>query len=270
MEKEGRIVTHNRKHNERSDSGQESEYIGGRHAVAEALRSGRSIHKLFVAEGAKEGSMQPLLAEARKLGLLVQQADKRKLDQLVPGVQHQGVVAQAAAYRYHELDELLERAAGSDRPPLLVLLDEIEDPHNLGSILRTADAAGAHGVIVPKRRSAGLTQTVAKVSAGAIEYVPVARVANMTQTIKRLKEEGYWVAGSDLSATQDVYEADLAVPLAIVIGNESDGMGRLVRESCDYLVKLPMLGEIQSLNASVAAGILLYEAVRQRRSASRV
>lgn len=247
----------------------EQEYIGGRHAVTEALRSGRSIHKLFVAEGARESSLQALLAEARKQGVLVQQADKRKLDQLVPGVQHQGVVAQAAAYRYFELDELLDRARESGRTPLLVVLDEIEDPHNLGSILRTADAAGAHGVIVPKRRSAGLTQTVAKVSAGAVEYMPVARVANLSQTIKRLKEEGYWVAGSDLSARQEAYDADFTVPLAIVIGNENAGIGRLVRESCDYLVKLPMMGRIQSLNASVAAGILLYEVVRQRRAASR-
>lgn len=240
------------------------EYIAGKHSVLEALRSGRSIHKLWIAEQAQKPHIQPILAEAKKSGIVAQFVDKRKLDQMVQDVPHQGIVAQVAAYQYYEVEDLLARARDKNETPFLLILDEIEDPHNLGSILRTADCTGVHGVIIPKRRSVGLTATVSKTSAGAIEYVPVARVTNIAQTIEQLKEEGVWVAGADVSATQSVYEADFKLPLAIVIGNENRGIGRLIKEKCDFLVKLPMHGHINSLNASVAASVLMYEVVRQR------
>jgi len=240
------------------------EIIAGRHPVLEAIRSGRTIHKVMFGEGAQ--GIGPVLAEAKAAGIVTQQVDKRKLDQAAVGVRHQGIVAMVAERAYAELEDLFAAAEASGQPPLFVLLDEIEDPHNLGSILRTVDCAGAHGVIVPKRRSAGLTATVAKTSAGAIEHVPVARVTNLSQTIDELKERGVWIAGADGSAERDVYGTDLKMPLAIVIGNEGKGLGRLVRERCDFLVKVPMFGQINSLNASVAASLLLYEAVRQRRA----
>lgn len=243
------------------------EYIAGKHAVLEALRSGRTVNKIWVAENANRHQIQPILEEAKQSGAAIQYVDKRKLDQMAGNIPHQGVVAQAAAYAYYEVEDLLEVAAERNEPPFLIILDEIEDPHNLGSILRTCDCAGAHGVIIPKRRSVGLTATVAKVSAGAIEYVRVARVTNITQTIKALQEQGIWVIGTDARAEQTVYELDLTMPIALVIGNEAKGMSRLVRESCDLLAKLPMYGHIHSLNASVAASVFLYEAVRQRHAA---
>ncbi|WP_438435334.1 23S rRNA (guanosine(2251)-2'-O)-methyltransferase RlmB [Gorillibacterium sp. sgz500922] len=241
------------------------EYLAGKHSVLEALRSGRPIHKIWFAEGAQKHLVVPIAAEAKALGIVTQTADKRKLDQMAGSVQHQGVVAQVAAYEYAELDDILRTAAESGEPPFLLLLDEIEDPHNLGSILRTAECTGVHGVVIPKRRSVGLTATVSKTSAGAIEYVPVAKVTNLAQTIDELKEKGIWVAGTDGSAEQDIYGTDFRMPLALVIGNENKGMGRLIREKCDFLVKLPMFGSINSLNASVAASLFMYEVVRQRR-----
>lgn len=243
----------------------QDEMIAGKHPVLEALRSGREINKIWIADGAQKTLTQPIVAEAKKSGIVVQFVDKRKLDSLTPGVTHQGVVAQAAAFAYVEVEEILERAKQREEVPFVLLLDEIEDPHNLGSILRTAECTGVHGVIIPKRRSASLTATVLKTSAGAAEHVPVARVTNLAQTIDKLKEAGVWVAGTDLSASQDVYKMKFDMPLAIVIGNESKGMGRLIKEKCDFLVKLPMLGQLNSLNASVAAGVLMYEVVRQRR-----
>ena len=242
----------------------QEEMIAGKHPVLEALKSGRELNKIWIAEGSQKSLTQPIVAEAKKQGIVVQFVDKRKLDGLAPGVTHQGVVAQAAAYAYVEVEELLERAAQLGQTPFLLLLDEIEDPHNLGSILRTAECTGVHGVVIPKRRSAGLTATVLKTSAGAAEHVPVARVTNLAQTIDKLKEAGVWVAGTDLGASQSVYSMKFDMPLAIVIGNESKGMGRLIKEKCDFLVKLPMLGQLNSLNASVAAGVLMYEVVRQR------
>ncbi|WP_419875518.1 23S rRNA (guanosine(2251)-2'-O)-methyltransferase RlmB [Candidatus Pristimantibacillus sp. PTI5] len=244
----------------------QDEMIAGKHPVLEALRSGREINKIWIADGAQKTLTQPIVAEAKKFGIVVQFVDKRKLDSLTPGVTHQGVVAQAAAFAYVEVEEILERAKQKDEVPFILLLDEIEDPHNLGSILRTAECTGVHGVIIPKRRSAGLTATVLKTSAGAAEHVPVARVTNLAQTIDKLKEAGVWVAGTDLDAKQDVYKMKFDMPLVVVIGNESKGMGRLIKEKCDFLVKLPMLGQLNSLNASVAAGVLMYEVVRQRRS----
>jgi 23S rRNA (guanosine2251-2'-O)-methyltransferase len=243
------------------------DYIAGKHSVLEALRSGRTINKIWLADNIQKQQLQPLLLAAKEQGIVVSHVDKRKLDQMTPGVQNQGVVAQIAAYEYVELDDLIRSARSTaQREPLLLILDEIEDPHNLGSILRTADCAGVDGVIIPKRRSVGLNATVSKTSAGAVEYVPVARVTNIAQTVDRLKEEGIWIAGTDVTANLEVYEADFTVPLAIVIGNENKGVGRLIKEKCDFLVKLPMSGSINSLNASVAAALFMYEAVRQRRS----
>lgn len=243
----------------------EEELIAGKHSVAEALKAGRSINKIWIAEGTQQKQMQPILTEAKNRGVVVQTADKRKLDTLVPGIQHQGVVAQAAPYVYAEVEDLLAAAAAKDEDPFLIILDEIEDPHNLGSILRTADCTGVHGVIIPKRRSAQVNATVSKTSAGAAEYVPVARVTNLAQTMEKLKEAGVWIAGTDVRAEGEIYDTDVFKgPLALVIGNEGEGMGRLVREKCDVLIKLPMQGRINSLNASVAAGVVMYEVLRQR------
>jgi 23S rRNA (guanosine2251-2'-O)-methyltransferase len=245
---------------------QEEEVVAGKHSVTEALKSGRTINKIWIAENAQKHLTLPIIAEAKKLGIVIQHVDKRKLDQMVPGVQHQGVVAQAAPYAYVEVEDLLKVAEEKGEPPFLLLLDEIEDPHNLGSILRTADCTGAHGVVLPKRRSAQVTATVSKTSAGAVEYVPVARVTNLGQTIDQLKEMGVWVVGTVVDAVQELYDTEVFDgPVAIVIGNESKGMGRLIREKCDVLVKLPMAGKINSLNASVAAGVVMYEVLRRRR-----
>ncbi|WP_256762376.1 23S rRNA (guanosine(2251)-2'-O)-methyltransferase RlmB [Cohnella sp. WQ 127256] len=238
--------------------------MAGKHPVLEAMKAGRSINKIFISNQAQRHLVQPIMEEAKARGIVVQQVEKSKLDRLVPDMQHQGVVAQAAAVAYVEVDELLARAAERGEAPLIVLLDELEDPHNLGSVLRTADCTGVHGVIVPKRRSAGLTAVVAKTSAGAVEYVPVARVANLVQTMEKLKAAGLWIAGADVGAKEGFYETDLTGPLAIVIGNEGQGLSRLVRERCDFILSLPMAGQINSLNASVAAGVILYEVVRQR------
>jgi 23S rRNA (guanosine2251-2'-O)-methyltransferase len=245
----------------------DEEFIAGKHSVLEALRSGRTINKIWIAENAQKQLTQPIVAEAKQHGVIVQYADKRKLDQMAENVQHQGVVAQVAAYAYVEVDDILALAASRNEEPFILILDEIEDPHNLGSILRTADCTGVHGVIIPKRRSVGLTATVSKTSAGAVEYVAVARVTNLAQTIDRLKEGGVWVAGTDVAAEQQVYQSNLNMPLALVIGNENKGIGRLIKEKCDFLLKLPMFGHVNSLNASVAASVLMYEVVRQRLTA---
>lgn len=242
----------------------EQEYIGGRHAIMEALRAGRTIHKIWMQDNAHKQLVLDITAAAKQAGIVVQKVDKRKLDQLLNDVSHQGVVAQIAAYSYVEVDDIIAKAEQAGEDPFIIILDEIEDPHNLGSILRTADCTGVHGVIIPKRRSVGLTSTVSKTSAGAIEYVDVARVTNIAQTIDKLKEHGIWIAGAAGEAERSVYESDVAMPLAVVIGNEHKGIGQLIRKKCDFLIKLPMLGHINSLNASVAAGALMYEIVRQR------
>lgn len=246
----------------------DQEWIGGKHSLLEAMRAGRTMNKIWVAEGAQKHLTQPIIAEAKKHGVIVQFVDKRKLDQMVPGLQHQGVVAQVAPYAYAEVDDLLKKAEETGEPPFLLILDEIEDPHNLGSILRTAECTGVHGVIIPKRRSASITATVSKTSAGAVEYVPVARVTNLAQTMEQLKEAGVWIVGTDVDAQQEMYDSGqvLTGAVAIVIGNESKGMGRLVREKCDILLKLPMAGQLNSLNASVAAGVIMYEVLRKRRA----
>ncbi|MNJ43434.1 23S rRNA (guanosine(2251)-2'-O)-methyltransferase RlmB [Paenibacillus bouchesdurhonensis] len=246
----------------------DQEWIGGKHSLLEAMRAGRTMNKIWVAEGAQKHLTQPIIAEAKKHGIIVQFVDKRKLDQMAPGLQHQGVVAQVAPYAYAEVDDLLKKAEERGEPPFLLILDEIEDPHNLGSILRTAECTGVHGVIIPKRRSASITATVSKTSAGAVEYVPVARVTNLAQTMEQLKESGVWIVGTDVDAQQEMYDSGqvLTGAVAIVIGNENKGMGRLVREKCDVLLKLPMAGQLNSLNASVAAGVIMYEVLRKRRT----
>ena len=238
--------------------------IEGRNALTEALRSGRTIDKVFVAAGDTDRSLQRLAAQAKETGAVVVPVDRRKLDAMSTSHSHQGVIALVAAREYFSLDDILEEAASRGENALIVICDELSDPHNLGAILRSAECAGAHGVIIPKRRSVGLTAVVAKASAGAVEYMRVARVTNITAAIQELKDKGVWIFGTAAEGSIPMYDADLKGPTAIVIGNEGDGMSRLVRESCDVTVHIPMKGRISSLNASNAASILLYEAVRQR------
>lgn len=238
--------------------------IEGRIPVMEALRAGREINKLLVAKGAREGSIREVIGLARDAGVIIQEVDKARLDTLAEGRNHQGVIAMVAAHRYADVDAILARAAEAGEDPLVLVLDGIEDPQNLGSLLRTADAAGVHGVIIPERRAAGLTETVAKVSAGAVEYVPVARVTNIARTLDELKEKGLWVVGTHQDGRELYHQAKLGGPLAVVIGSEGKGIGRLVAEKCDFMVRLPMVGHVTSLNAAVAGAILIYEIRRQR------
>ncbi|GGJ75114.1 23S rRNA (guanosine2251-2'-O)-methyltransferase [Anoxybacillus voinovskiensis] len=237
--------------------------IIGKNPVMEALKAEREINKLWIAEGSQRGAMQAIVQLAKEQNVLIQYVPKQKLDQMTDG-NHQGVVAQVAAYRYYDMDELFRRAADRNEHPFFLLLDELEDPHNLGSIMRTADAVGAHGIIIPKRRSVGLTQTVAKASTGAIEHVPVVRVTNLARTIDELKERGVWIVGTDAKASDDYRQLDGTMPLALVVGSEGKGISRLVLEKCDFLIKLPMRGHVTSLNASVAASLLMYEVYRKR------
>ena len=240
-----------------------SEWIIGKNPVLEALRAERDINKIWIAEGSNKGQMQQVIQLAKQAGVIVQYVPKQKLDQTVSG-NHQGVAASVAAYQYAELEDLFQAAANKNEDPFFLILDEIEDPHNLGSILRTADASGVHGVIIPKRRAVGLTAAVAKASTGAIEHVPVARVTNLARTIEELKEKGVWIVGTDAKGKQDFRQMDGKMPLAIVIGSEGKGIGRLISEKCDFLVRLPMAGKVTSLNASVAASLLMYEVYRKR------
>ena len=241
----------------------ETEHIAGRNAVAEALKSGRAADTLFVAAGETGGPLGALIALAKSQGVVVKDVKREKLTQLCGNGYHQGVVLLAAAHAYAELDDILARADERGEPLFVILCDEIEDPHNLGAILRTAEAAGAHGVVVPRRRSAPLTQAVARASAGAVEYIPLARVPNLCAAIDTLKARGVWVYGADMEG-EPYYAQKLEGPIALVIGSEGRGLGRLVKERCDALLSLPMRGRMTSLNASVAAGILLYEIARQR------
>ena len=240
--------------------------VAGRNAVMEALKGSRSVNKLMIANGSTEGSIKEIIAVAKDKGVNIQYWDRSKLDSIARGIRHQGVLAQVAPVQYAELEDILQVAKDRNEPPFIVLLDELEDPHNLGAILRTADAAGVHGVLIPKHRSCPLSATVAKTSAGAVEHVPVARVGNLVQTIKKLKQEGLWVAAADMDG-KDYYDTDLTGPLLLIIGSEGQGVGRLVKEQCDFVVRIPMVGKINSLNASVAGSILMYEAMKQRRKA---
>lgn len=239
--------------------------IEGRNAVIEALRAGETIDKIYLQKGETGKTLGHIASKARAAGVVVVEADRRKLDAMSRTHSHQGVIALAAVREYVSVQSILDAAAAKGEPPLLVVCDEISDPHNLGAILRTAECAGAHGVIIPKRRSAGLTAVVAKTSAGAVSHLPVARVANLPSLLKQLKKEGLWIFGAAADGPVSLYEADLKGPAAIVIGSEGSGMSRLVAETCDVLVRIPMKGKLNSLNASAAAAILLYEAVRQRR-----
>lgn len=237
--------------------------IEGRNAVLEALRSGQTVDKIYILDGCQDGPIRTIVREAKKKDCIMQFVTKERLDQLSETKNHQGVIASIAAYEYAEVEDILEIARKKNEPPFIVLLDSIEDPHNLGAIIRTANQAGAHGVIIPKRRAVGLTATVAKTSAGALNYTPVARVTNMTQTIKELKEEGLWFVCADMGG-ETMYNLNLTGPIGLVIGSEGDGVSKLVRENCDMIASIPMKGDIDSLNASVAAGVLAYEIVRQR------
>ena len=239
--------------------------IEGRNAVIEAYRSGKPIDKLFILDGCQDGPMMTIKREAKKHDTLVKYVTKERLDQLSETGKHQGVIAYAAAYEYAEVDDILEAAKKKGEPPFIFLLDNIEDPHNLGAIIRTANLAGAHGIIIPKRRAVGLTATVAKASAGAIYYTPVAKVTNLTNTIRELKEQGMWFVCADMGGTT-MYDLDLKGSIGLVIGNEGEGVSKLVKENCDFVASIPMKGDIDSLNASVATGVLAYEIVRQRLS----
>lgn len=237
--------------------------IEGRNAVLEAFRSGKPMDKVFLLDGCMDGPLKTIAREAKKHDTIINYVKKERLEQLSETGKHQGVIAMAAAYEYAEVEDILAKAEEKGEPPFILLLDGIEDPHNLGAIIRTANLAGAHGVIIPKRRAVGLTATVAKTSAGALNYTPVAKVTNLTQTMKELKEKGMWFVGADMGG-ETMYQLDLTGPIGVVIGSEGDGMSKLVKENCDFIASIPMKGDIDSLNASVAAGILAYEIVRQR------
>lgn len=240
-----------------------SEQIEGRNAVLEAFRSGKCVDKLFILDGCQDGPVRTIAREARKKDTIINYVSKARLDQLSETRAHQGVIAQVAAYEYSTVEDILEKAEEKGEPPFLILLDNVEDPHNLGAIIRTANLAGAHGVIIPKRRAVGLTSTVAKTSAGAINYTPVAKVTNLVRTMEELKEKGIWFVCADMGG-ESMYRMNLTGPIGLVIGNEGEGVSRLVKEACDFTASIPMKGDIDSLNASVAAGVLAYEIVRQR------
>lgn len=237
--------------------------VEGRNAVIEAFRSGKPVDKLFVLDGCQDGPVRTIIREAKKHDTIINFVTKERLDQISETKKHQGVIAYAAAYEYSEVEDMLELAKKKGEDPFLILLDNIEDPHNLGAIIRTANLAGAHGVIIPKRRAVGLTATVAKTSAGALNYTPVAKVTNLAKTMEELKEKGLWFVCADMGG-ESMYRLNLTGPIGMVIGNEGDGVSRLVKEKCDFIASIPMKGGIDSLNASVAAGVLAYEIVRQR------
>lgn len=237
--------------------------IMGKNPVIETLRSGRSVNKVMVSQQLNDKVFQQLQQLTREAGTIIQKVPKQKLDQLTSG-NHQGVIAYVASYQYASLEDLFTKAEERNEEPFFIILDELEDPHNLGSILRTADATGVHGIIIPKRRSVGLTATVAKTSAGAIEYVPVVRVTNISDTIAELKERHVWIAGTDMEKAEDFRNLDGTMPLALIVGNEGKGISRLVKKNCDFMVSLPMSGQVSSLNASVACSLLLYEVYRKR------
>lgn len=240
-----------------------SQQIEGRHAVAEALRAGRPVDKLYVLDGCKDGPVSSIVKAAKKGDALVQFVSRERLDQISETKKHQGVIARMAAYEYASVEEILAKAEEQGEPPFVFLLDGVEDPYNLGAVVRTADQVGAHGVIIPKNRAVGLTASAARASAGALNYIPVARVTNLARTIEQLKKQGIWFVCADMGG-QPMYQVDMKGPLGLVVGGEGEGVSRLVREACDYTASIPMKGHVDSLNASVAAGVLAYEAFRQR------
>ena len=240
------------------------EIIAGRNAVFEALTSGRPVNKIYIKAGLQGGSLGKIIAEAQKSTVLIEYVQPEKLDRLAPGIRHQGIVALASPIAFSSLEDVLKRVAARNETPFLLLLDELQDPQNVGALIRSADAAGVHGVLLPKRRSCPLNMVVAKISAGAVNYVPVVQIGNIVQTLRSLKEQGFWVAGADMDGESLYFDADLDRPLVLVIGAEGKGLGRLVKENCDMLVRIPMQGGVNSLNASAAGAILMYEVVRQR------
>jgi 23S rRNA (guanosine2251-2'-O)-methyltransferase len=242
-----------------------SDWIQGKHSVQEALRSGRAVEKVLFAEGMQKGSVEEMVKVLQAKNIPYQWVPRAKLDQLAKRANHQGVMAQVVAYPYAAVDDLFKQADKKGEPPFFLLLDGLEDPHNLGAILRTAEATGVHGVMIPKHRAVGLTSIVAKTSAGAIEYVPVAQVTNLNRLADELKDRGIWLVGSDGKAKQEYTAVDYTLPVALVIGNEGTGISQMMKKRCDFLVKLPMMGHVPSLNASVAAGVLMYEVLRGRR-----
>lgn len=243
-----------------------SDILEGRNPVMEAIKSGRTINKILVAKGSTEGSIKKIVSMAKDSGIIVQYVDKNKINSVSQSDNHQGIIAYVSPQEYKELDELLAELEERDEKPFFIICDEINDPHNLGSIIRTANAVGVNGVIIPKRRATGITPVVVKTSAGATEYVPVCKVTNLARTMEMLKEKGIWIVGTDMDGDKAYYEADLTGKLAIVVGNEGSGMSRIVKEGCDFIVSIPMVGEVSSLNASVAASILMYESLRQNKT----
>lgn len=242
----------------------EENYVEGRNAVLELLESEKDINKIYIQSGEKHGSIMKIIAKAKANGVIVQEVQKRKLDEMSTSNNHQGVIAIVPPFQYAEVDDILDEAKKRGEEPFIIILDGIEDPHNLGSIIRTAETAGVHGVIIPKRRAASVNATVAKTSAGAVEYMKIARVNNINETIKELKDKGIWICGTDMNTDTLHYEQDYKMPIAIIIGNEGKGISRLTKENCDFFVKIPMKGKISSLNASVSAGIIMYEVVKSR------
>ena len=240
------------------------EIVAGRNAVFEALTSGRPVNKIYIKAGLQGGSLGKIIAEAQKSTVLIEYVQPEKLDRLAPGIRHQGIVALASPIAFSSLEDVLKRAAARNETPFLLLLDELQDPQNVGALIRSADAAGVHGVLLPKRRSCPLNMVVAKISAGAVNYVPVVQIGNIVQTLRSLKEQGFWVAGADMDGESLYFDADLDRSLVLIIGAEGKGLGRLVKENCDMLVRIPMQGGVNSLNASAAGAILMYEVVRQR------
>lgn len=243
----------------------ETDKIEGRNPVIEAIKSGREINKILVAKGAREGSIRQIIAMAKDNRIVVQQVDIQKLNSISLTRSHQGVIAFTSAIKYVEVEDILENAISKSEDAFVIVLDEIADPQNLGSIIRSADAAGAHGVIIPKRRAVGITPVVAKASAGAVEYVPIARVSNIAQTLEKLKKTGIWIVGTDAGADDSLLDCDLKGPIAVLVGGEGKGLGTLIKDKCDRLIKIPMKGRISSLNAAVAAAVIMYEVVKQRR-----
>lgn len=254
-----------KKNNVKKEEKSYDDQVEGRNSVLELLENGRDINKIYVSAGEKHGSINKILAIARERRVIVKEIEKQKMNQMAQSDNHQGIIAIVPPFEYCEVEDILEAAKEKKEDPLILILDGIEDPHNLGSIIRTAETAGVHGVIIPKRRAAQVNSTVNKVSAGAVEHMNVARVNNINETICMLKENGIWVCGTDMDTNTYYYDQDMKGPLAIVIGSEGFGMGKLVKQNCDFLVKIPMKGKVTSLNASVSAGIIIYEAVNQRK-----
>ncbi|HSH36409.1 23S rRNA (guanosine(2251)-2'-O)-methyltransferase RlmB [Schnuerera sp.] len=241
----------------------DEQYIFGRNPVLEILKSGKEIEKIFIIKGELKGSINKIIGIAKNRNIIIQQVEKQKLDQIAKGSSHQGVVALVTPYVYFSIDDILKKAESLEEPPFVIILDEIKDPHNLGSIIRTAECGGAHGIIIPKRRAAHVTSTVYKSSAGAVEHMMIAKVNNISDTIEELKDKGFWIYGADIESEEYYFNTDLGGPVALVIGSEGKGISRLVKEKCDFLLKIPMLGKVSSLNASNAASILIYEVVKQ-------